>query len=722
MAKYVLGQVTRPLCSNLSVRSRKACVTFAASFFLMFLLVIASPAWAKNLYVDVAGVHGSCSDSVTYANNNQTHPWCTIQKAADNVQAGDTVIVADGTYTDTNRDGYIVWLQRGGSSAAPITFQAENKWGAILDGQSLATNFGFIIGAYGGSAISYINVIGFEAKNFRYSGFGIPNNSPCSYITYKNNKVHGIGQTQIQCTDSDANQGHVAFGSGDHATYITYDSNVVYDIGRLPGGCSSPSQSDYARDHGIYSQSSHVVVMNNIFWNCLAGFAIQIRGDLVSVSNWDVINNTFGGPTPNTYFRSYGWAAPIISEGASNVNIQNNISYNPGNGLVYFDTSAGSGIAIKNNLIYGGSSVKVGQSPSYTSSGNLVGSSYNPQFVNVSTYDYHLQSGSPAIDKGIYYVGYDADDNTRVGNPDIGAYEYGSAGASTPPSAPAPTPAPAPAADTTPPSAPAGITASAVSSTQINLSWMASSDNVGVTGYRIYRNGTQLATTAGTSSANTGLTPSTAYTYAVSAIDAAGNASAKSPQVSATTQAATATTAPTGSVMPISPATSGLIWDDTYKRLGVGTVSPGATLDIIGAHVSGTGMARYTGAAQYGFMSADTTTNGLADEAGFLVKLGGTLTGQFGARKEDNAVYIKNRIYGTADIITMASNGNVGVGTTTPTETLEVNGGIRINPAVLKPVCDSNARGTFWYTQGTSNDIVQVCAMVNGSLVWKALW
>src|SRR5205809_448640 len=94
-----------------------------------------------------------------------------------------------------------------------------------------------------------------------------------------------------------------------------------------------------------------------------------------------------------------------------------------------------------------------------------------------------------------------------------------------------------PPPDTPPPSVPQGLTASAVSSSQINLSWAASSDTVGVSGYRVYRNGTQIATTSATSFANTGLSASTTYSYTVAAYDAAGNLSAQSSSASATTPA-----------------------------------------------------------------------------------------------------------------------------------------------------------------------------------------
>jgi|GEM_PF-1015829 len=93
-------------------------------------------------------------------------------------------------------------------------------------------------------------------------------------------------------------------------------------------------------------------------------------------------------------------------------------------------------------------------------------------------------------------------------------------------------------ADTTPPSISTGLTATAISSSQINLSWIASTDNVGVAGYRVYRGGVEIASvTSGTSYQNTGLAPSTTYSYTVAAYDAAGNVSAQSIAASATTLA-----------------------------------------------------------------------------------------------------------------------------------------------------------------------------------------
>ncbi|TXK83813.1 discoidin domain-containing protein [Paenibacillus sp. N3.4] len=91
--------------------------------------------------------------------------------------------------------------------------------------------------------------------------------------------------------------------------------------------------------------------------------------------------------------------------------------------------------------------------------------------------------------------------------------------------------------DTQAPTAPTNLTATAVSSSQINLSWTASTDNVGVTSYEVYRGGTKVGTSTTTSYSDTGLTASTAYSYTVKAKDAAANVSASSNTANTTTLA-----------------------------------------------------------------------------------------------------------------------------------------------------------------------------------------
>ncbi len=98
------------------------------------------------------------------------------------------------------------------------------------------------------------------------------------------------------------------------------------------------------------------------------------------------------------------------------------------------------------------------------------------------------------------------------------------------------------AADTTAPTVPSGLTATAVSSSQINLSWNASTDSggSGLAGYRVYQSGSQIASTAATSYAQTGLSANIQYCFTVAAYDNAGNVSGQSVQACATTQSSSA--------------------------------------------------------------------------------------------------------------------------------------------------------------------------------------
>jgi chitodextrinase len=97
--------------------------------------------------------------------------------------------------------------------------------------------------------------------------------------------------------------------------------------------------------------------------------------------------------------------------------------------------------------------------------------------------------------------------------------------------------------DTTAPTAPGNLTATATA-TSVSLAWTASTDNVGVSGYRILRDGLLVNTTTGTCYTDTGLVPGTAYLYSVEAYDAAGNSSTAPDASIATAPDTTAPKAP----------------------------------------------------------------------------------------------------------------------------------------------------------------------------------
>ncbi|MFC2104736.1 M4 family metallopeptidase [Bacteroidota bacterium] len=119
-------------------------------------------------------------------------------------------------------------------------------------------------------------------------------------------------------------------------------------------------------------------------------------------------------------------------------------------------------------------------------------------------------------------------------------------------------------ADTQAPTAPTGLSSSSITETSFTLSWNASTDNVGVTGYDVYSNGSLLGSVTGTSASITGLTASTTYAMSVRAKDAAGNISASSSTLNVTT-ADPAGTGCTGGISsyPYSQSFEGSIGDWT---------------------------------------------------------------------------------------------------------------------------------------------------------------
>jgi hypothetical protein len=152
--------------------------------------------------------------------------------------------------------------------------------------------------------------------------------------------------------------------------------------------------------------------------------------------------------------------------------------------------------------------------------------------------------------------------------------------------------------DTTAPTDPTSLQASAVSSTEIDLSWNASTDDVGVTGYDVYRDGT-LLTQIGpqTTYKDTSVSPSTSYTYTVRARDAANNVSNDSNQAAATT-----------------PAGSTLIFSDGFESGGLSKWTTSSGLVVQSAQVySGTYAARGTASGGAGASASETLSTTYTD-------------------------------------------------------------------------------------------------------------
>jgi YD repeat-containing protein len=169
--------------------------------------------------------------------------------------------------------------------------------------------------------------------------------------------------------------------------------------------------------------------------------------------------------------------------------------------------------------------------------------------------------------------------------------------------------------DTQAPSVPTGLGGSAPNSSTVNLSWNASTDNVAVTGYRVYRNGSHIGNSATTSYSDGGRTGSTTYSYQVAAYDAVPNVSAASSAINVTTPDTIAPSTPTSlSATGMGPSQINLSWGASTDTGGSGLA--GYRVYRNGSHIaspstnsySDTGLATST-SYSYTVAAYDNATN-----------------------------------------------------------------------------------------------------------------
>lgn len=375
-------------------------------------------------------------------------PFATIQKAADTVNPGDTVVVRDGTYTRSS-GAYVINVTRGGTSGAWVTFRSENKWGAKVDAQGggrAGATSRFSGRKYSWNiAANYVRVEDFDIYGGNYGG--IWSNMENHDIYIYRNKIHDVGRWN-GCPDF--NYGRAGIYQGPKTYNHTYDSNVFHTIGRLPQGTPNRTwyrdtygvdedctKHYYQHDHGIYlNQTRNAIIKNNIFYDLKAGWSVQAANN----SNVTIINNTMATNRP-------GDGGHISLGGANNtVTIQNNVFYDPGTHACvikdlsyWYGNPPDGGIVISNNITnitYSGSTFltrwvnPVGtatpRAASFAFSNNL---EQDMKLVDAPGYDFHLLSDSPAIDSGSDSnsppaVDYDGNPRPAGARYDMGAYEF----------------------------------------------------------------------------------------------------------------------------------------------------------------------------------------------------------------------------------------------------------------------------------------------------------
>ena len=273
--------------------------------------------------------------------------------------------------------------------------------------------------------------------------------------------------------------------------------------------------------------------------------------------------------------------------------------------------------------------------------------------------------------------------------------------------------------DTTAPTVPAGVAATAASSTQINIAWAASSDPVvtgqttsGVAGYKVYRNGTQVATTTAANYLATGLTASTSYSFTVSAYDAAGNSSAQSATATATTLAAADTITPTVTLFTVPSASTSL----TVSITGLAATDNVGVTGYLINESSTKPSATASGWASTAPASYTFTTAGSKTLYAWAKDAAGNVSASMSASV---AVTLADT---TAPVVTLTApaNGSSVSGAVTITATASDNVGVsgvqfKLDGANLGAEYNSSPYSILWDTTTASNGLHNLTAVARDS-------
>jgi hypothetical protein len=374
---------------------------------LAVFLICAANLWAATYYVANTG-----SDSNP---GTQAQPFQTIAHSAAVAQAGDTVIVENGTYPE------IVSFNNSGTANAPITFMAQNQYGAVI---APTVDTQIVFNVNGG----YITFKGFDFVGD--SGGGDNDGIKFQWVSGNpggsqalNNEFHHFGLVS-GCS------GGAPIVSAQPNTVI--DSNLLYDN----GACQL--------EDGIYlNDGNGQTVTNNIVISQGSGSPLQLNGEMSQDTNFpsniNMSNNTVVNAAGMIFMTCYKSGYVCTNDTFNNnllVNI-NNTSQLSGTAFYEGPQPAGGtwggGISFTDNLVYEGSPdgfCSYQYQPPRPCIGTVSGTiTSNPLFIsNIGDQpgNYQLQADSPAIGAGTNAgcPKHDFAGNPRNGGCTIGAYTY----------------------------------------------------------------------------------------------------------------------------------------------------------------------------------------------------------------------------------------------------------------------------------------------------------
>lgn len=312
----------------------------------VMLLLMASAAQAATYYVAVTGSNANPCTSAA--------PCATLQKAADIVNPGDTVIVRDGIYTASS--DRFVDMNRAGTSNGWITFKSESKGGAKLDGRNL-TNYAIVARPNVGA---FFRIQDFDIYGFRHIGIVT---SDAHDIQIIGNRIHDIGR---RC--SSVSEGYDAI-YGRQSYNIRIEANILYSIGRFgPGenGCTPTQPYWQNHDHGLYFDGGTTIsAVGNTFHNFNRGWGVHIySGAGRTVTGLTVERNTFYGANPNRDGQI------VLASPVKDSSIIENVFYQPRTSGISTRSVRYTNVTVVRNITYAGAAVDV-SAPGLTLSGNL---------------------------------------------------------------------------------------------------------------------------------------------------------------------------------------------------------------------------------------------------------------------------------------------------------------------------------------------------------------
>lgn len=333
------------------------------------------------------------------------------------VSAGDTLIALDGTYgpppacaADASYTTMALYLTTSGTARSPITFKAQDKWGAVLDAGNVCHSYIYFKGAN-----SWI-IEDFEIRNGHYGGIYSNWGTGGQNVIIRGNHIHNIGQN----ADAGTNGGAAIYT--DNNAGMTVDGNLIHDIGPLQ---NSAYQNSYV--HGIYTHGS-LNIVNNVFYNMLDGWAIQTADGFQG----NIVNNTFYGPDNYLGGSSRDGQVNLWGAAGGPIYIANNIFDLPyRDAIAEYQFSTNATCFVTNDLVHGVTSMgDYTISHACTLSNNAISndSRTDPRFVSTALPDFHLQPGSAAVGggtpAGATLADFDGTPRPSGNSFDIGAYQY----------------------------------------------------------------------------------------------------------------------------------------------------------------------------------------------------------------------------------------------------------------------------------------------------------